>query len=275
MSKDKLIETALYEVGYLEKSWDAYNKDSSVIYEKSKGAGKDNITKYNYEMHKIYPETMDFAAAWCDAFVDWCFYKVFGIATAKALLCGGFDDYTVASAQMYKNKGAYHSGTDGIQPGDQIFFKNSTRICHTGIVVAIDANTIYTVEGNTSPQGNKPNVVENGGGVWTKEYPFGYERIDGYGRPPYDKYIEPEYPRWIKDGDKWYYRLAPGKNAHGWAIINGHWYYFLPTGAMVKGKQIIESETYGAEKYYFEESGDFEGALNHTNDRGALVLWDI
>ena len=275
MSKEKLIETALYEVGYLEKSWDAYNKDPSIIYDKSKGAGKDNITKYNFEMHKIYPQTMDFAAAWCDAFVDWCFYKVFGIATAKALLGGGFDDYTVASAQMYKDKGAYHKGTSGIAPGDQIFFKNDKRICHTGIVVVVDNTTIYTVEGNTSPQGSKPNVVANGGGVWTKEYPHGYDRIDGYGRPPYDKYVKPEYPCWIKDGNKWYYRLAKGRNAHGWMTINGHWYYFLPTGEMVTGKQLIESEQYGLEKYFFEESGDYEGALNRTNDRGALVLWDI
>lgn len=275
MSKDKLIETALYEAGYLEKSWDAYKKDPSVIYKKTEGAGKDNITKYNFEMHKIYPETMDFAEAWCDAFVDWCFYKTFGVSTAKSLLCGGFDDYTVASAGMYKNKGNYHKGTNGIAPGDQIFFKNDTRIYHTGIVVATDSNTIYTVEGNTSPQGARPNIVANGGGVWTKEYPYGYERIDGYGRPPYEKNIKPTYPRWIHDGKDWYYRIAEGKNAHGWQQINGHWYYFLSDGRMVTGVNIIESESFGSERYYFEESGDFEGALNRTNERGALIIWDI
>lgn len=275
MSKDKLIKTALAEVGYLEKSWDAYQKDPSIIYKKSEGAGKDNITKYNFEMHKIYPQTMDFAEAWCDAFVDWCFYKTFGTATAKSLLCGGFDDYTVASSDMYKSKGAYHKGTDGIKSGDQVFFKNSTRICHTGIVTAVQNGTIYTVEGNTSLQGSKTEVVANGGGVWTKEYPLGYSRIDGYGRPPYEKNIKPSYPTWIKDGNTWYYRIADGQNAHGWHLINGHWYYFLGNGAMVTGKQIIKSETFGSEKYFFEESGDFEGALNHTNGRGALVIWDV
>lgn len=275
MSKDKLIDTAFKEVGYLEKSWDAYNKDPSVIYDKTKGAGSDNITKYNYEMHKIYPQTMDFGAAWCDSFVDWCFYQVFGVSTAKSLLGGGFDDYTVASAQMYKNKKAYHSGTKGIKPGDQIFFKNSTRICHTGIVVAIDADSVYTVEGNTSPQGSKAEVVANGGGVWNKEYPLDYYRIDGYGRPPYDKVIPVTYPTWIKDGSTWYYRLSEGVNAHGWHLINGHWYYFLDNGKMVTGKQTIKSTTYGLEKYFFEESGDFEGALNHTDGRGALKIWDV
>lgn len=274
MSKEKLIETALSEVGYLEKSWDAYNKDPSVIYDKTKGAGSDNITKYNYEMHKIYPQTMDFGAAWCDSFVDWCFYKVFGVSTAKSLL-NGFDDYTVSSAKAYKDKGAYTKGTKGIKPGDQIFFKNSTRICHTGLVVAVDSDTIYTVEGNTSPQTNKPSVEANGGGVWTKEYPFGYERIDGYGRPPYEKVIDPTYPRWVKVDGIWYYQYQNGVNTHDWAKINGHWYYFNNKGQMLTGYHKIESETYGSEKYFFEESGDLEGALNHTNGRGALTIWDV
>lgn len=275
MSKDKLIKTALAEVGYLEKSWDAYQKDPSIIYKKTDGAGKDNITKYNFEMHKIYPQTMDFAEAWCDAFVDWCFYKTFGTATAKSLLGGGFDDYTVASADMYKSKGAYHKGTDGIKSGDQVFFKNSTRICHTAIVTAVQNGTIYTVEGNTSPQGSKTEVVANGGGVWTKEYPLGYSRIDGYGRPPYEKSIKPSYPTWIKDGNTWYYRIANGQNAHGWAVINGHWYYFLPDGKMVTGERDIESPDFGLEKYFFATSGDYEGALMKTNNRGALILFDV
>lgn len=274
MSKEKLIKLALSEVGYLEKSWDAYNKDPSVIYKKSAGAGKDNITKYNFEMHKVYPQTMDFAEAWCDAFVDWCFYKVFGVSTAKSML-GGFDDYTVESVNKYKSKGAYHKGTRGIAPGDQIFFRNSTRVCHTGIVVATDGKTIYTVEGNTSPQGATAAVVANGGGVWAKEYPMDFERIDGYGRPPYTKDIKPAYPCWVSyDGD-WYYRIAEGKNQHGWATINNHWYYFLNDGKMVRGVQYITSEIYGEERYYFLESGDFDGALTHSNDRGALVIWDL
>lgn len=275
MSKEKLIEFALSEVGYLEKSQSAYKKDPSIIYKKTTGAGSDNVTKYNFEMHKIYPQTMDFPAAWCDAFVDWCFYMVFGISTAKSLLGGGFDDYTVASAEMYKKKGGYHKGTRGIRAGDQIFFKNSQRICHTGIVVAADGKTIYTVEGNTSPQGSKPAVVANGGGVWAKEYPYDLERIDGYGRPPYELHVAPTYPRWVKEGTDWYYRVAENENDHGWEVINGHWYYFLNDGKMVRGLQYIKSPNYGEERYYFLENGDFDGALCKSNDRGALVIWDV
>lgn len=274
MSKDKLIELALSEVGYLEKSAEAYRKDPSILYKKKEGAGYDNYTKYGHEMHKVYPQTMDFPAYWCDAFVDWLFYKTFGVATAKNLL-GGFDDYTVSSAKKYSDRNAYFKGTKGILPGDQIFFKNSERINHTGIVVAIDDRTIYTVEGNTSPQKKEASVDPNGGGVWIKEYPYGYERIDGYGRPPYDKYVKKEYPCWIHSDGYWYYRIAEGRNAHGWAKINGHWYYFLENGRMVTGANEIESETHGIETYYFIPYGDCEGALMHTNDRGALIIWDV
>lgn len=270
---DKVLEIALKETGYLEKSWSSYRANPSIIYDKKKGAGSDNITKYGNEMHKVYPETMDLYSAWCDAFVDWCFYTAYGVATAKSLLGGGFDDYTVASAQLYKNKGAYHKGTAGIKPGDQIFFQNGKRIYHTGLVVATDSSTIFTVEGNTSS--NKTDVEANGGGVWTKEYSYSNSKIDGYGRPPYEKHIKQNYPCWVHSGNHWYYRLAEGQNAHGWHAINGHWYYFLPDGKMVSGVKDIESNNYGLERYYFMEYGDFEGALCRTNERGALVLWDL
>lgn len=273
-TKDKVIDIAIGERGYLEKSKAAYKKDPSVLYLKLDGAGYDNYTKYGYEMHKIYPEVMDFPAYWCDSFVDWCFQKAYGVSTAKSLL-GGFDDYTIASAAAFKNKNAYHYGTNGIAAGDQIFFKNSNRIHHTGLVVSVEGGVITTVEGNTSPQGSSSSVEANGGGVWQKQYPFGYASIDGYGRPPYDKDIKPSYPQWIREGDYWYYRISEGKNAHGWHVINHHWYYFAPDGKMFTGYREIESDNYGLERYYFETVGDYEGALLKTNDRGALTEFYI
>ena len=98
---DKVINIALAEVGYLEK---ASNKQ---LNSKTANAGRANYTKYGKELHDIYPTVMDFPAAWCDAFVDWCFYKAYGVANAKGLLAGNFNDYTVASAQLYKNKKAW------------------------------------------------------------------------------------------------------------------------------------------------------------------------
>lgn len=178
-----VIAIALAEEGYLEKSKSAYQKDHKVLDSKEDGAGSDNYTKYGRDMHKLYPAIMDFPAAWCDCFVDWCFYKAFDETHAKALLSGDFDDYTVRSADMYKKKKAWH--TSDPKPGDQIFFKNSKTggICHTGLVYKVSNGYVYTIEGNTS---SALGVVANGGCVRKKSYALTYKSIAGYGRPKYD-----------------------------------------------------------------------------------------
>lgn len=170
----KVIDIALGEVGYLEK------KSNSNLDSKTANAGTANYTKYGRDMHKLYPSVMDFPAAWCDAFVDWCFQKAYGVSNAKGLLGGDFNDYTPSSAQLYKNKGAW-----GIKPrkGAQIFFKNNTRICHTGLVYDFDSKYVYTVEGNTS---GASGVIANGGGVCKKKYALTNSSIAGYGYPNYD-----------------------------------------------------------------------------------------
>ena len=178
---DTAIYLAEQEVGYCEKSKIAYLSGKEILYKKTEGAGSDNITKYGYEMHQIYPVTMDEFSYWCDSFVDWIFYKAYGIATAKSLLGGNFDDYTVASANMYKSKGGWI--TSNPVPGDQIFFKNAKRICHTGLVYKVDKRYVYTIEGNTS---NKKSVIRNGGCVAKKSYALNNKSIAGYGRPKYD-----------------------------------------------------------------------------------------
>ena len=123
---DKVLNIALAEVGYLEKSRSAYIKNPNVLYEKTAGAGKDNYTKYGKEMHNIYPSVMDFPAYWCDAFVDWCFYKAYGVTTAKSLLGGNFNDYTVASCQMYEKKNdltTLHSILNNMQMANPAIYK--------------------------------------------------------------------------------------------------------------------------------------------------------
>lgn len=169
-----VVNIALDEVGYLEK------KSNSNLDSKTANAGDANFTKYGRDMHEIYPSVMDFPAAWCDAFVDWCFYKAYGVTNAKGLLGGNFDDYTPASAQLYKNKNAW-----GTAPkyGAQIFFKNSKRICHTGLVYNFDSKYVYTIEGNTS---GASGVIANGGGVCKKKYLLTNSKIAGYGYPKYD-----------------------------------------------------------------------------------------
>ena len=172
-----VLDIAMAEVGYLEK------KSNKSLDSKTANAGSANYTKYGRDMHKLEPTVMDFPASWCDAFVDWCFMTAYGVAEAKKLLCGAFNDYTPSSAQLYQKKKQW-----GSEPkvGAQIFFKNNTRICHTGLVYKFDNAYVYTIEGNTS---GTSGVVANGGGVFMKKYARTNKSIAGYGYPKYD--VEP------------------------------------------------------------------------------------
>lgn len=162
---DRLLAVAEAEVGYREKA-SPYNID-----DKDANAGSANYTKYGRIMHALQPSNMDYPAQWCDCFVDWCFYTTFGADLAKRMLCGTFDDYTVNSANMYKNAGRWH--TSG-KRGDQIFFRNDSGICHTGLVEKVSGGIVYTIEGN------KSNMVKR------CQYHIYDGTIAGYGRPRYD-----------------------------------------------------------------------------------------
>lgn len=164
---DKVINIALNEVGYLEK------KSNSQLDSKTANAGSANNTKYGKNMGCN-------GLAWCDAFVDNCFVQAYGREKAKELL-GGFSNYTPTSAQYFKNMGRWHTSDPKV--GDQVFFKNSTQIYHTGLVYKVDSSKVYTIEGNTS---GASGVIANGGGVCKKSYALSYDRIAGYGRPDYD-----------------------------------------------------------------------------------------
>lgn len=180
--KDKVIEVALNEVGYVEKASNS-NLDS-----KTGNVGSGNYTKYARDLDNIsFYNGNKNGYAWCDVFVDWCFYKAFGKKRALELLCQperstgagcGF------SMNFYKNKGQFHIAP---KAGDQIFFTDGASIYHTGLVYAVDNNKVYTVEGNTS---NVNYVDRNGGKVCKKSYPSNASYIAGYGRPKYGESLE-------------------------------------------------------------------------------------
>ena len=176
---EKLISIADGEVGYCEKSKMAVQLNPNVLDEKVTGAGADNMTKYARSLVNWIGSPYSQGSAWCDVFVDWCFVTAFGLKTAKDII-GSWSAYTPTSAQYYMNMGRWF-GTPSI--GDQIFFKNDTRICHTGIVYKVDKTHVYTIEGNTS---SNVGVVPNGGCVAKKQYSLTYSRIAGYGRPRYE-----------------------------------------------------------------------------------------
>lgn len=162
----KVLDVAKGEVGYLEK------KSNAQLDSKTANVGFNNYTKYGKAQGCN-------GQAWCDAFVDWCFIQAYGKDKAKQLL-GGFSNYTPTSAQYFKNMKQWHTYP---QKGDVIFFKNSQRICHTGIVYKVSDGVVYTIEGNT---GGGSDVIANGGGVYIKQYSISNTRIAGYGRPNYD-----------------------------------------------------------------------------------------
>lgn len=162
---DLVIGIALAEEGYKEKA-SANGLDS-----KTANPGSGNYTKYNRDLHNLHPSNMDYPAPWCDAFVDWCFWKAFGADLARKILCGDFDDYTVYSADYYKKAGRW---TFSAKRGYQIFFKNSTGICHTGLVYGVKDGRVYTIEGN------------KGNSVKRCSYTLTDASIAGYGQPKYE-----------------------------------------------------------------------------------------
>lgn len=182
-----VLRIAWAELGYLEK---ASNKD---LDSKTENAGKANYTKFARDLDAIYgwyngpKQGFD----WCAVFVEWCFIRAYGAELAKRVLPHSIYSAGCTQARaMYASAGRF-STTPKV--GDQVFFYNSKGLVgHTGLVVAVDRDTITTIEGNTSAAAG---VVANGGCVREKKYPITYNRIAGYGHPDYDalpKEPEPE-----------------------------------------------------------------------------------
>ena len=171
---EKVTKVFKNEVGYQEK---ASNKN---LDSKHTNVGKANYTKYGRDMGCN-------GQSWCDACVDWCFVKAYGEKDAKRLL-GGFSNYTPTSAQYFKNKKQYFKrGEKTPKEGDVIFFHSNSlgRIAHTGYVYKVLDKKVYSIEGNTSS--NSSEFERDGGCVAYKIYSLKDTRIDGYGRPKYDK----------------------------------------------------------------------------------------
>lgn len=174
----KSIETALGEIGYLEKATE------ETLDEKTANPGDGNFTKYARDMDALkgFYNGPKQGCPWCDVFVDWCFVRSYGRKLAEKLLCQGKSSKGAGcrySMGYYRARGRLFQDP---KPGDQIFFQVEGRVCHTGLVTAVDGKMVYTVEGNTS---SKPGVVANGGCVREKSYYVDSPTIAGFGRPDY------------------------------------------------------------------------------------------
>lgn len=66
---EKVLQIANDEVGYLEKSKQAYQNNPSILDNKTDGAGKDNYTKYMRDMDNLNVyNTKKQGYAWCNRF---------------------------------------------------------------------------------------------------------------------------------------------------------------------------------------------------------------
>ena len=162
-----IVAIALAEVGYHEKA------SNSALDDKTANSGSNNWTKYARDLAAAgYYNGNKNGYAWCDVFVDWCFFKAYGAVEGQRIQCqtGPLGAGCVYSAQYYRQKGRY----DKIpKVGDQVFFQSGGDIGHTGIVVEVTDTSIVTVEGNASDQVRKNTYSRTSG------------YIAGYGHPLY------------------------------------------------------------------------------------------
>ena len=169
----KMIETAEAEVGYLEKKSNAY------LDEKITNHGSNNYNKYGRDLYKWIGSPYGNGVAWCDMFADWPYVKTFGTTRAKKML-QGWSAYCPSSANLYKSAGKW---VQTPRPGDQVFFKNTNRISHAGIVYKVTDTEVFTIEGNTTSPSDWPS---NDGCVRYKSYSRSRVNIQGYGRVDFD-----------------------------------------------------------------------------------------
>lgn len=232
----QLLKVALSEDGYTEKN------SNENLDDKTANQGKNNYTKYARDLDKIkdFYNGRKQSFSWCDVFVDWCFVQTFGVKRAQELLCQP-DKSTGAgvgfSKSFYEKKNQYHKIP---KVGDQIFFKENNKICHTGLVYKIDVTYVYTIEGNTS---SAKGVVSNGGCVRTKKYRLNASSIDGYGRPDYSEKeldeVETATNRMIMYVDNVDYE---GLNVR--LLKNNEVVEILPIGTKIEIEKIINKKAY-------------------------------
>ena len=164
----EVVALALKEIGYMEK---ASNADLDLA---TANAGTANWTKYARDLWNAgYYNGNKNGYPWCDVFVDWLFFKVFGKTEGQLIECqtGALGAACPYSASYYKAQGRYDTTP---KYGDQVFFQQNGELVHTGIVVDVTPTHIVTVEGNSS------NMVAK------RTYSRSSSYIAGYGHPKYD-----------------------------------------------------------------------------------------
>ena len=141
---ERIIDVALSQIGYVE--------------------GRNNDTKYGSWYNMNHNE-------WCAMFVSW-------VANEAGITTTIIPKYASVSwgKEWFENQGLFkYKNNYTPKPGDIIFFL-SNGASHTGIVVKVEGQRVYTIEGNTSDK------------VAERNYFLTNSTITGYGTPKYPPY---------------------------------------------------------------------------------------
>ena len=174
-----VIAIALSQLGYHEGNSDAdFGGDSTD--------GVRDFVEYNVMAGKYdnnQGNGISYGYYWCASFVNWCLRQA-GVsknASAGAEISCQRWIAACSNAGIYKSKSSYVP-----KAGDMIFFRDegsSVSATHIGLVLYVDGQTVYTVEGNTSFTND---YSSDGEYVAIKSYPINSNYIVGYGCPKYN-----------------------------------------------------------------------------------------
>lgn len=118
---------------------------------------------------------------YCMMFVSWCAAQC-GISTGTIPKLA----YVPYCVDFYQKQGRYKAkGTYRPEAGDLIIYGSNS---HIGIVEKVQGNTVFTIEGNTSANGNS----SNGDGVYRRSRALSDSWIKGYCLPDYKEEEEVE-----------------------------------------------------------------------------------
>lgn len=166
------INLALSEVGYKEK------KTNEYLNYKDRNAGTNNFTKYAHYMDTVASGFFNGPKNgydWCAVFFCYLMVASYGIENAYNMLNLSPNNSAASCTYMMNNYKSNNRFGSSPAYGSQIFFGDGDGTAyHTGIVVKVDRDKVYTVEGNCSDS------------VMSRSYYLTDTKIEGYGYPQYD-----------------------------------------------------------------------------------------
>lgn len=175
--RQKVIDILTAQIGYLEHKNDDNLDDPKADY------GTNNHNKFARDLDAIpnFYNGKKCGFAWCDVTVDWGFVAAYGVEAALYLLCQP-EKSSGAGCEFSRN---YYQRKDQLdttpEVGAQAFFPQYGTPSHTGLVVEIDEDCVWTIEGNTT------GIAEDG-----KQYEGVFKKmhyrseIQSYGHPAYN-----------------------------------------------------------------------------------------